>query len=77
VLQKKAPAPDTGNYEVLGSSQLDYTIVARQEIETGYMAFSLLQKAETVSVPNEKQVPARTLAAPQKIRIAHVPVFAG
>jgi len=37
--QKDAPALDTWNYEVLGSSQLDYTILARQERETAELTF--------------------------------------
>jgi len=39
VPQKQAPALDTGNYEVLGTSQLDYTILAGQKKETGELTF--------------------------------------
>jgi hypothetical protein len=77
VPRKKAPALDTGNYEVLGSSQLDYTILARQERETGELTFRFLPKAKTVSVPKDKRVTARTPAAPKKIGIAHVSAFSG
>ena len=67
VPRKKALALDTGYYEVLGSSQLDYTILARQERETGELTFRLLPKAKTVSVPKDKRVTARSPAAPKKI----------
>jgi len=77
VPRKKAPALDTGNYAVLRSSQLDYTILARQERETGELTFRLLPKANTVSVPKDKRGTVRTLAAPTKIRIAHVSAFSG
>ena len=77
VPRKKAPALDTGNYEVLGSSQLNYTILARQERETGELTFRLLPKANMVSVPKDKQDTARTPAAPEKIGIAHVSAFSG
>jgi len=50
VPQKRAPAPDTGNYSVLRGSQLDYTILARQERETEELTFWLLPKATTVLV---------------------------
>jgi len=39
VPQKKAPGLATGNCQVVGSSQLDYTILARQERETGEVTF--------------------------------------
>jgi hypothetical protein len=45
VPREKALAMDTGNYEVIGSSQLDYTILASQERETGELTFRLLPKA--------------------------------
>jgi hypothetical protein len=77
VPRKKALALDTGNYEVLGSSQLDYTILARQERETAELTSQLLPKAKTVSVPKDKRVTARTLAAPKKIGIAHGSAFSG
>jgi hypothetical protein len=59
----KAPAPDTGNYKVLGSSQADYTILAWQEGENGKLTFRLLPKAKTVSGPKKKSSypgPSRT-----------------
>jgi len=76
-MRSNAPALDTGNYEVLGSSQLDYTILPRQERETGELTFRLLPKATMVSVPKDKGVTARTPAAPKKIGIAHVSAFSG
>jgi len=39
VPRKKALALDTGNYKVLRSSQLDYSILAPQERETGELTF--------------------------------------
>jgi hypothetical protein len=72
-----APAWDTGNYEVLGSSQLDYTILARQQRETGELTFQLLPKAKTVSVSKDKQITARTPAARKKIGIANVSALSG
>ena len=63
VPQMKSPALDTGNYEVLDSSQLDYTILARQEKETGELTFRLLLQAKMLSVRKHKLVAARTLAA--------------
>jgi len=69
---RNTPALDTGNYEVLGSSYLDYTIPARQERETGELTFRLLPKPTMVSVPMDKWITARTLAAPKKITIAHI-----
>jgi len=61
VLRKKALALDTGHYEVLESCQLNSTILAHQERETGRFTFRLLPKAKTVSVPKEKPVTTRTL----------------
>jgi hypothetical protein len=75
--RQNAPALGTGNYEVLGRSQLDYTILARQERETGEFTFRLLPKAKTASVPKDKRVTARTPAAPKKIGIAHVSALSG
>lgn len=49
-----APALDAENYEVLRSSQLDYTNVARQERETAALIFQLLPQAKTLSVPKDK-----------------------
>ena len=77
VPRMKAPAPDTGNYEVRGSSQLDYTVLACQERETGKLTFRLLPKGKTVSVPKDKEVTATTPSAPKTIRIAHVSAFSG
>ena len=77
VPRKKLPALDTGNYEVLGSSQLDYTILARQVWETGELTLGLLPKAKTISVPKDKRVTARTPAAPKKIGIAHDSAISG
>jgi hypothetical protein len=74
---KQAPATVTGNYEVLGSSQLKYTIIARQERESGELSFPLLPIAIMVSVPKGKQVTARTPAAAKKIGIAHVSASSG
>jgi len=39
------------------------------------LTFRLLPKAKTVSVPKGKQVTARTLGAPKKIRIAYISAF--
>jgi hypothetical protein len=75
VPRKNAAALDTGNYEVLGSSQLDYTILARQERETGELTVRLLPKGKTVSVPKDKRVTSRTPAAPKNIGISQVSAF--
>jgi len=72
VPQKKALALDTGNYELLGSSQIDYSIQVCQERETGELTFRLPPEARTQSVPNAKRVVARSLAAQQDIGIAYV-----
>jgi len=77
VPRNKAPALDTGNYEVLGSSQLDYTILSRQERDTGELTFRLLPKPKTVLVPKDKRVTARTPASLKKMGIAHVSAFSG
>jgi len=52
--QKNSQALDTGTYKVLRSSQLDRTILARQERETGELTFRLLPKAIMVPVPKGK-----------------------
>ena len=75
--QKNSQALDTGTYKVLRSSQLDRTILARQERETGELTFRLLPKAIMVPVPKGKWVTARILAALMKIRISHVAAFSG
>lgn len=54
----KALTLDTLNYNVLSSSQLDFTILARLERETCDMMFQLLQMAKIVSIPKHKGVAA-------------------
>jgi len=44
VPRKTAPALNTGDYEILRRSQLDYTIQSRQERETSQLTFRLLPK---------------------------------
>jgi len=75
--RQKAPALNTRNYKVLGSSHLDFTIVACQERETGKLIFRLLPKAKTLSVPKDKRVAARTPTTPKKIGFAHGSAFSG
>jgi len=53
---KKAPALDTGNYEVLGSSQLDYTILARQERETGELTSDSYQRLTRYKFPRTNEL---------------------
>ena len=77
VPRKEVAALDTGNYNVLGSSQLDNTVLGSQERETGELTLRLLLKAKTVSVPKDKRVAARTLATPKRIAIALVSAFSG
>jgi len=60
VPQKKPPSLDTGNYEVLRRSQLDYTILPCHERDTSKYTFRLRPKAKTVTVPKDKQVTATT-----------------
>jgi hypothetical protein len=40
--KKQIPALASGDYEVLGSSQLDYTVLARQERDMGELTLRLL-----------------------------------
>jgi len=75
--QRKAPAMDTRNYEVLGISKLDYTMQAHQERETGEFIYQLLPKVNTASVSNDKQVTARNPAAPRIFGIPHISAFSG
>lgn len=74
---KKALAPDPGNYDFLGSRLLDYTIPAWQAQETSVLNLRLILMAKTVSLPKQKRVSARTLAASKKIGIATVSAFSG
>jgi len=71
----RALSLDTGDYKVLGRSQLDYPILASQDGETSEMAFRPLLKAEMVPVPKDKQLSARTPAAPKRIGITNISAF--
>jgi hypothetical protein len=51
--------------------------LAHQEKETAELTFQLLPKANTVSVPKDRRVTARTPAAPKKIGITPVSAFSG
>lgn len=54
MLPKQALALDTGNYEVLGISQLNYAIVAGQERDTGELTIRPLPKANIVSAGKDE-----------------------
>jgi len=56
VPRKKFPALDTGNFKVLRSSQLDYTIVARQERETCELTFRLLPMLKLYQFPRANKL---------------------
>jgi hypothetical protein len=73
--RSNALALDPGNQNALSPSYLHYTILGRQERETGKLTFRLLPKAKMVSVPMNKRVTIRIPAAPEKIGIAHVSTF--
>lgn len=77
VPQKRAPALDTGNCEVLRSSKLDNTFLACQGRDTGKLTFGLIHKAEMVLVAKEKRITTRTMATLEKITITHVSAFSG
>jgi hypothetical protein len=73
--KKQTPALDSGDYEVLVSSQLHYTVLARQERETGELTLWLGPKAHLLAIPKERRVPARTPTSPKKVGIAYVSTF--
>jgi len=70
-------ALDTGKFKVLRSSQLDYTIIACQERDTGKLTFRLQLENQRVSIPKNTSVGARTPAASKIIGIAHRYAFSG
>jgi len=56
VAWKKAPAPDTGNYTVLESNQLDNTMPACQARETGKQPFDSYQRPKWYQFPTTHEL---------------------
>lgn len=68
-------ALDTRPYDALGSSLLDYSILAQVEQESGELTIPLEPKPTVVSVAKNDGVAARTPATPKTIGIAHGSAF--
>lgn len=70
-----ALALDTGNYEVLCSSQCDYTIHTHQQKATCKLTLQLVPKSKKFSVLKAKHDIASTLATPNPIGLANIAAF--